>query len=169
MRIHLRRGREWHVGCFTGMNLQPEHVLPSQLDRRTLLLPEQRLMLAVLEDAVSCMQRYAHPTRRRERRVLTEAQQWIFSDDESWPFSCVNVCAALDIDLAYLRLGLVRWADRAQKGAVSLVPYRARRQSGSRTRTTLGRPSARSRAAIAARADRTYPAMEPVYSSSGGG
>jgi len=71
--------------------------------------PEAELMRAVLEDALLCFQKgLAHPG-RRVQRVAREAEEWLFSDDDSWPFSFVSICAVLGLEPAYLRQGLRSW------------------------------------------------------------
>ena len=60
-------------------------------------------MLAVLEDALGIYRKYAGVPGRRRRRLITETEQWLFSDDTGWPFSFVNVCHALGIDVALFR------------------------------------------------------------------
>jgi hypothetical protein len=80
----------------------PQTILPVQFHPRAALSPEKRLMLAVLDDAVETYRRYGGDRGGSHRR-LAEATQWLFSDDTSWPFSSVNVCHALGIDIAGLR------------------------------------------------------------------
>lgn len=63
--------------------------------------PEQRLMLAVLEDALGIL--VAGPRRTTSGRLFDDTRSWLLADDPSWPFSYVNVCEALDIDPASLR------------------------------------------------------------------
>ena len=65
--------------------------------------PERRLMQAVLEDAVQCYRSLGRRTDRRSRMLFKETKDWLASDDISWPFSCVNVCHVLDIDVGRLR------------------------------------------------------------------
>jgi hypothetical protein len=69
--------------------------------------PEKRLMRAVLEDALGIHRKYAVPGRRR-RRLVDETEEWLFSDDASWPLSFVNVCRTLGVDAARLRAELGR-------------------------------------------------------------
>ena len=88
-------------------------VLPEQFyDPSTSLAsrrPEAELMRAVLEDALLCFQKgLAHPG-RRVQRLAREAEEWLFSDDDSWPFSFVSICAVLGLEPAYLRQGLRSW------------------------------------------------------------
>jgi hypothetical protein len=75
------------------------------------LQPEKRLMMAVLEDAVSVSLRY--PSNREGKESLA----WLTSDDTSWPYSVANLCQALGLDLeavrAALRRHLVRRAPEA--------------------------------------------------------
>ena len=110
--------------------------------------PEKRLMLAVMEEAISTFQKSVHGATRRQRRLLRETEEWIGSTDTTWPFSFENICAALDIEADYLRTGLKRWkgallAQRHQPTAtVSHSPFQ--RVSGRRYALSAGR-SARSR------------------------
>src|SRR5262249_27936229 len=83
-------------------------VLPVQFHAARAIEPERRLMLAVLDDAIGIYRKYA-PVRGRKRRVLVrETEEWLFSNDASWPFSFVNLCQALDLDVAWLRAQLRR-------------------------------------------------------------
>lgn len=67
------------------------------------------LMCAVLEDALTCFQRQFVTSGRRDQRLAREAEAWFFSDHTDWLFSFVNICGVLDLDPAYIRLGLARW------------------------------------------------------------
>lgn len=125
--------------------LEPEAILPGQLLGNGRLdstaMPEKRLLLAVLEEAVVTFQRYVNSPRRRGQRLFREAEEWMMSDDVSWPCSFRNVCDVLGFDISYLRDGLMRWRDHQRSGVVAPTPYRHpfRRLSGSRTRA-IGRP-----------------------------
>ena len=71
--------------------------------------PEERLMLAVLTDAIECFQKYSGATNRRGRNLFSNAEAWIASRDCSWPYAFEHICEALDINANYLRLGLMQW------------------------------------------------------------
>ena len=72
---------------------------------------ERRLMVAILEDAVSCLTRDPRRCARPQRKSFEEAHSWINANDaESWVFSFTNVCETLGFDPAYLRRGLNRWS-----------------------------------------------------------
>jgi hypothetical protein len=94
---------------------EPEVLMPSQyLDLLRGHSPyegEKRLMLAVLEDAIACFQKYTGATRGRRHRLFHEAQAWLVDEDASWMFSFESICATLDLDPGYLRGGLMRWRD----------------------------------------------------------
>jgi hypothetical protein len=136
--VRARDGGRW-------VQLQPDTLLPAQWHRNfasdSALVPEKRLLLAILEEAVATLQRYVLDSRRRGRRLYHEAETWVLSDDVSWPCSFSNVCDALGIDPGYLRRGVMRWRDRrrADPCAGTRSRYAFRRLGGSRTRT-VGRP-----------------------------
>jgi hypothetical protein len=96
--------------------LQPDTLLPSQyfaiLRRKGAHEPERRLVVAVLEDAVDCFQKHIHARDEKARQLFADAEEWISSEDRSWPFSFENVCDLLQINPQYLRRGLMAWKDR---------------------------------------------------------
>lgn len=130
--------------------LEADLIVPSQFFDRIKAerssQPEKRLMLAVMEDAISTFQKSAPGITRRQRRLLKETEDWIGSADSNWPFSFENICAALDIEAEYLRGGISRWkkvlqAREAQPTAPTrLSPFR--RVSGRRHALSAGRSEA---------------------------
>jgi hypothetical protein len=69
-------------------------------------LPEVRLMMAVLEDALKCYFDYARPKSSRESKLFREVEQWLFFESDEDLFSFENICAVLKIDPGYVRRGL---------------------------------------------------------------
>ncbi|MGH7833059.1 MAG: hypothetical protein ACREQK_05405 [Candidatus Binatia bacterium] len=68
----------------------------------------RRLMLAVLADAIGCLQaHFSKPSRTRETR-FHEAEEWIVSDADG-AFSFNTVCEGLGLDANSLRKRLLRW------------------------------------------------------------
>ncbi len=61
------------------------------------LSSEQRLMLAVLADAINILQDWRGAFSARKRRVFIDAAQWVMARGSHVPFSFDNVCVALDI------------------------------------------------------------------------
>ena len=99
--------------------LQPDTLLPSQyfaiLRRKGAHEPERRLVVAVLEDAVDCFQKHIRARDEKARQLFLDAEEWICSQDRSWPFSFENVCDLLQINPEYLRRGLIAWRDMQLK------------------------------------------------------
>jgi hypothetical protein len=83
---------------------EPHIVLPVQhFNPPKRLAPEHRLMMAVLDDAVRCVEKYRFPRDGRGRRLFHEAQQWLLDEEPSWPFSFERICAVLDLDANAVR------------------------------------------------------------------
>jgi len=88
----------------------PDILLSEQYDRiycKGLLSPEEELMLAVLEEAVSDVQRYRGARDRKDKTRFDEAEAWILANDREWIFSFENICEVLGFDPDYLRQGLL--------------------------------------------------------------
>lgn len=69
---------------------------------------ERDLMLAVLEDGITCFQGYYSKPSRTNEKLFLEAEEWISSTDDD-VFSFNNVCETLGLDPDALRTGLRRW------------------------------------------------------------
>jgi hypothetical protein len=67
------------------------------------LSSEQRLMLAVLVDAINVLQGWQRVGSARKRRAFAEAAQWINTCGTNYPFSFDSVCDALELDSGALR------------------------------------------------------------------
>jgi hypothetical protein len=122
----------------------PEVVLPSQFSEQAGLKHsdrgEKRLMLAVLEEAVASFQRHAGAKTRHGQRVFREAEEWIESTDDSWPFAFENICHALDIEPEFLRRGLQRWKEvqlKTASGGARVYRFPFRRVNGRRSSISL--------------------------------
>lgn len=94
---------------------QPDTLLTEQyLDtyrRKTHLEPEKRLILAVLDDAVACFQKYVSAQKPKEKALFQEAEEWLMEKDSDWAFSFENICESLGLAPDYLRKGLVQWKE----------------------------------------------------------
>jgi hypothetical protein len=97
--------------------------------------PEKRLILAILEDAVGAFQKYV-ALHRGTPRHFRQVEAWMAANDTEWAFSFVNICEALDLDVARCRAGLARWRRRQEAGDGLGVTVGARvlRVSGTRDR-----------------------------------
>ena len=86
--------------------------------------PEERLMFAVLSDAVECFQKYLGAKGRRCQNLFNDAEAWIRNQDARWPYSFEHICDVLNINPDYLRIGLMRW--RAAHESQKIRPKRLR-------------------------------------------
>jgi hypothetical protein len=123
--------------------IAPEVILPSQFFSALSPLterPERRLMLAVLQDAVGTLLNHAGNARRGPRRLVREAERWIYARNADWPYSFENICAALNLDPAALREGLRRVAGGAPGPSRVVALPIARHVVGERHRVSVPRP-----------------------------
>jgi hypothetical protein len=100
----------------------------------------------VLEDAVGTFQKYALSHDRTAQKLLAEVEEWFGSDDVEWPYSFVNVCHSLNLEVDFLRQGLQRWRDHqldARLGGAKIVRFPFRRVNGSRHAITGRAPGLR--------------------------
>ena len=79
--------------------VEPDTMTPLQFYDRIFaeasLVPEKRLMLAVLEDAIASFQRaFIQPRIALEEGEDFDVEEWLESDDMSWPFSFASICQA---------------------------------------------------------------------------
>ena len=97
----------------TGSLFQPDSLLAAQyfeiMYKTTVLEPEKRLILAILEDSINCFQNYLFAQSVKNKRLFREAEEWIVEVGSDWVFSFENICATLGLDAAYVRQGLLRW------------------------------------------------------------
>jgi hypothetical protein len=70
---------------------------------------EIALRCAVLNDALECFLKQFVKDGRRTLRLAKEAEEWLFNDDDRWPFSFINICHALGFDPSRLRRNLKQW------------------------------------------------------------
>ena len=103
--------------------------------RRSYLEPEQKLMLAVLDNAIACFQNYAFTRDRKAKVLFQEAEDWVQDTNSDWPFSFANVCETLGFDPDYLRQGLGQWKaakleSRAKGKIYQLPPRNGKRKRG---------------------------------------
>jgi hypothetical protein len=99
------------------------------------LSSEQRLMLAVLADAINVVQEYGSSSNLRKRNSFNEAWSWIFTTGITCQLSFDNVCDALGMDAKGLRWRLSELV--AGRGG---APMRLRLKEASRTqRLTVNR------------------------------
>ena len=69
--------------------------------------PEDSLALGVMRQAVHDLRRFRTARGSVERELYRDARRWITTDDDSWPYSFVNICKLLDVPAEMLRAELL--------------------------------------------------------------
>jgi len=121
----------------------PEVVLPGQfyatVRSQRAGERERLLMLAVLEDAITCYQRYARARGPAGRQLFEDARAWLESEDRSVLFSFESICDALEISPGFVRRRLLEWEARRAplpRSARSVAAEPGRRSGESRRGAT---------------------------------
>jgi len=101
--------------------LEPDTFLPSQFyGNRVLsrqLEGEKRLMLAILKDAVECLEKYRGARSSSGGELYQNALEWIEDKSTGWLFSFNNICEFLGFDPDYLREFLLKREHKIGKPA----------------------------------------------------
>ena len=104
---------------FLARILEPDIFLPSQfygatgLSRK--LEGEKRLMIAILKDAVECLEKYRGSRNSVGRIHYDNAIEWVEDTGTEWLFSFNNICDLLGFDPDYLREVLLKRENRYVK------------------------------------------------------
>lgn len=115
-------------------------------DPEVIASPTNRLMLAILEEALVTFQKGLISYDPQQRSHSHEVDRWVASKDEDFVFSFESICSCLKIDPAYVREGLKRIRTAANQGRIvrNLHALRRERMVGRRAwrgRITVKRPS----------------------------
>ena len=110
-----------------GLLLEPNTILPIQFFSQrgaSRWTGEQRLMAAILEDAVAVYSKSSAPKGSKARQVLRETERWLRSKDQTWTFSFLRVCEMLSLDPIAIRRALRERRDRqsAQAAGPETIP-----------------------------------------------
>ena len=90
---------------------------------------EQRLMLALLADAINVFQKGAMSGASPARRLYVDAERWIMANDSDCDaLSFDTVCGGLGINSAFLRRRIIDWKHtlRRQQAASPASQFRLR-------------------------------------------
>ena len=104
---------------FLARILEPDIFLPSQfygngaLSRQ--LEGEKRLMIAILKDAVECLEKYRGSLSSAGKISYQSAIDWVEDTDTEWLYSFTNICDLLGFDPNYLREQLLKRENRYVK------------------------------------------------------
>jgi hypothetical protein len=70
------------------------------------------LMWGMLVDAAEALVLGDEDPWHDDEVLLHEIRDWVLADDPDWPFSFVNACAAVGVDVTQLRTELGTWLAR---------------------------------------------------------
>jgi hypothetical protein len=102
--------------------------------RKSYLEPEQKLMLAVLDNAIACFQKYAFTRDRKGKVLFQETEYWVQDTNSDWPFSFPNVYETLGFAPDYLRQGLGQWKAAKLESRAKAKIYQLALRNGKRKR-----------------------------------
>jgi hypothetical protein len=95
----MAMGTNVHVAGIPAGMMQLDLLLASQhFGPQRKQAPEQRLMAAVLQDALDCLEKYRSARNIYDRRLFHEAKRWFLAEESKWPYSFESICGALDLD-----------------------------------------------------------------------
>ncbi|MFN2427302.1 MAG: hypothetical protein ABR587_12750 [Candidatus Binatia bacterium] len=81
-------------------------VLRRELDPSLVDVPERRLMVALVADAVRCIEKYRTASDSRSKARFAKEVQWMLSDEKDSLFAFIRVCEILDLDPVAVRCSL---------------------------------------------------------------
>lgn len=127
-----RLGEEMSHPLEANVLFQPDTILPLQyferMRRNALPEGEKKLLLAVLEDAVGCFQKYFFAHDKKGRALFKDAEHWIMEESDDGVFSFDAVCELLEIDPDYLRRGLLKWKEKQRSSRYLPVKVKGRQK-----------------------------------------
>ena len=132
---------------FLARILEPDTFLPSQfcgnkgLPRH--LEGERNLMLAILKDAVECLEKYRRASTRTRRELYQNALEWVEDESTGWLLSFTNICDLFGYDPNYLREFLLKREHKTAKSTGARVYPFSDGNGPSRNRHPLGDSSRR--------------------------
>jgi hypothetical protein len=101
---------------FLARILEPDIFLPSQFYGSGVLARqlegEKRLMIAILKDAVECLEKYRDARSGPGCGNYQNALEWVEDTSTDWLYSFTNICELLGFDPAYLRESLLKRENR---------------------------------------------------------
>ena len=83
--------------------------------KKTLREGEERLMLAVLENAVEYFQKYVLARKPSGKQLFQEAEEWFLDKDSDALYSFESICETLGLHPDPIRKGLMVWKEARLK------------------------------------------------------
>lgn len=79
--------------------------------KKTIREGEERLMLAVLENAVEYFQKYVLARKPSGKQLFRDAEDWFLNKDSEALYSFENICDTLGFHPDHIRKGLLVWKE----------------------------------------------------------
>ncbi len=96
---------------FTSLLDPTDDGIIEQLSRKSFREGEERLLYAMLENAIEDYQKYVLAMDRKGKELFQQAEEWFFETDSASEFSFEHVCDYLQLSASYVRKGLLRWKE----------------------------------------------------------
>jgi hypothetical protein len=94
------------------ISLDPADIgLIESVYKKTLREGEERLMLAVLENAVECFQKHVLARKPSRKQLFQEAEEWFLDKDGEALYSFESICDTLGFHPDHIRKGLMAWKE----------------------------------------------------------
>src|SRR6266536_5478460 len=127
---------EQTLGTDRGISFDPlDNEIIEKLFKKDIREGEEKLMLAVLADAIDHFQKHVVATDEKGRKLFQEAEEWFLEKDSDGLFSFEYVCDTLQLRPDYIRQGLL--SSKKTKGKErSIQGHRADRKKFVKTRAS---------------------------------
>jgi|SRR5215831_11946145 len=86
-----------------------------KLFKRDIREGEEKLMLAVLSDAIELFQKHVLSKDESGKNLFREVEEWFLEKESDQLFSFEYICETLEIHPDYIRQGLISWKEARRK------------------------------------------------------
>ncbi len=125
---------EQALGTDRGISFDPlDGEIIEKLLKKDIREGEERLMLALLADAIEHFQKHVLSKDEKEKKLFQEAEQWFLEKDNDGLFSFEYICETLQLRPNCIRQGLLSWKE-ARRKECCVQGHRAGRAKSVKTR-----------------------------------
>jgi hypothetical protein len=107
--VHKPEGITLMKASFTSFLDPTDDGIIEQLSRKSFREGEERLLYAMVENAIEDYQKYVSAMDKKGKELFQQAEEWFFETDSSSEFSFENICDYLKLNACYVRKGLLHW------------------------------------------------------------
>jgi hypothetical protein len=127
---------EQTLGTDRGISFDPlDNEIIEKLFKKDIREGEEKLLLAVLADAIEHFQKHVVANDEKGRKLFQEAEEWFLEKDSDGLFSFEYICDTLQLRPDYIRQGLLSWK-KAKGKERSIQGHGADRKKFVKTRVT---------------------------------